>query len=237
MYTELDNREQGIYRNLIDECWVKGSITSDPQILARFVHEPVEYFAGIWVKLRPKFKKINNGDRLISPRLEEDRERLMRTAKFAEKRARKAAKIRWAKTNAEKGIDATSIAQASLKHAFKHSHSHSHNQISTEDNSLIGKGSGETSRKSRAPETLEITERMRLWAEENGVTVNLDAETAAMLDFHRGRGNLQLDWMATWRTWMRNSKRFNGAATVKREPKDDWAEVKAERERTFGKKT
>lgn len=124
MYIELDNREKGIYRELIDQCWVAGSISSDPTVLARSVHEPVDYFAGLWVKLRPKFHSIQGGERLISPRLEQDRRRLMHTAKFTEKRAKKAASVRWAKHNAEKELHASSIAQASPKHAFKQCQTH-----------------------------------------------------------------------------------------------------------------
>jgi hypothetical protein len=49
---------------------------------------------------------------------------------------------------------------------------------------------------------------MRKWAATNGVTVNLETETEAMLDHHRRHGNLWVDWIATWRTWMRNSVKF-----------------------------
>jgi hypothetical protein len=49
---------------------------------------------------------------------------------------------------------------------------------------------------------------MRQWATENGITVDLQAETTTMLDHHRAKGNTMSDWPAAWRTWMRNSKRF-----------------------------
>lgn len=124
----LDNQEQGIYRNLLDECWVAGSITSDPQLLARFVKEPIDYFAQVWAKLRRKFKPIENGERLISPRLEQDRRRLMLNAKFNEKRAKKAANVRWAKDRIEKDIHASSTVVASVEHAVEQCHSQSQSQ-------------------------------------------------------------------------------------------------------------
>lgn len=65
-----------------------------------------------------------------------------------------------------------------------------------------------TARRTRAPQELPITPAMREWARENGITADLEAETVAMLDHHRGKGNLQLDWLATWRTWMRNGKKW-----------------------------
>jgi len=76
LYHLLDNREKGIYRELIDECWVAGSITSDPEVLTRMVHEPLEYFAGVWAKIRRKFNSMESGSRLYHPRLEIDRQRL-----------------------------------------------------------------------------------------------------------------------------------------------------------------
>lgn len=126
MYTMLDNREQGIYRNLIDECWVSGTITSDPEILARFVREPIDYFSIVWAKIRRKFHKIGDGSRLFNPRLEEDRRRLMLNAKFNKKRASKAGKARWNKSNAEKSVDASSIVQASFEHAFEQCQTQTH---------------------------------------------------------------------------------------------------------------
>jgi hypothetical protein len=62
--------------------------------------------------------------------------------------------------------------------------------------------------KTEAPESIPITEDMRKWAAKNGVTVNLETETEAMLDHHRRHGNVWADWNATWRTWMRNSVKF-----------------------------
>jgi hypothetical protein len=68
-----------------------------------------------------------------------------------------------------------------------------------------------SARKTRAPGEMEISPAMRQWATDNGITVNLDAETAAMLDHHRGKGNLHSDWNATWRTWMRRSKTYGAS--------------------------
>lgn len=134
MHTDLDNREQGIFRNLIDECWVRGSITSDTESLAKFSQEPHEYFLLAWAKMKTKFSPISGGSRLINQRLEEDRARLMRTDKFTVKRAKKAAKTRWDKVRSQRELHAGSIAQASNKHAIKQCQSHSQLR---EDSSLI----------------------------------------------------------------------------------------------------
>lgn len=75
-----------------------------------------------------------------------------------------------------------------------------------------GAGKGRAPRKAaprtKAPEYMTVTEDMRRWARDEGVTADLDSETRAMLDHHRARGNLQADWIAAWRTWMRRAKQF-----------------------------
>lgn len=76
VYLQLDNRGRGVYRELIDECWVTGSISSNLEILAKFVREPFDYFATVWAIIRRKFRSILRGKRLISKRLEKDRLRL-----------------------------------------------------------------------------------------------------------------------------------------------------------------
>jgi uncharacterized protein YdaU (DUF1376 family) len=117
VYDVLDNREKGIYRELIDQCWVAGSITSDPELLARFAREPLDYFAQVWAKIRGKFRSIENGSRLVSKRLEEDRRRLMTVRKNRKKSAKTAADARWDKHNAAKELDASRMDSALRDHA------------------------------------------------------------------------------------------------------------------------
>jgi uncharacterized protein YdaU (DUF1376 family) len=93
LYLKLDNREKGIYRELIDQCWIAGSISSDPEDLARFVGEPLDYFARVWSKIRKKFR--SRGEELISKRLEEDRRRLKTLRKKRKFASKKASEMRW----------------------------------------------------------------------------------------------------------------------------------------------
>ena len=77
---------------------------------------------------------------------------------------------------------------------------------------LNPKGNGEPKsekRKTKPPLIFPITSTHREWAAKNGVTANLENETEQMLDHFRGKGETRLDWEATWRTWMRNSIKFN----------------------------
>jgi uncharacterized protein YdaU (DUF1376 family) len=119
MYTMLDNREQGIYRNLLDECWVSGSITSDPEILARFSREPLDYFAGVWAKIRHKFRSIENGTKLISKRQEQDRRRLKNIRENRKKVASLGGKALANKRKRDKEISAESTFSALPKAVLK----------------------------------------------------------------------------------------------------------------------
>ncbi len=60
----------------------------------------------------------------------------------------------------------------------------------------------------QVPESFPITAEMREWAVENKIRVDLDAETAQFLDHFKGTGGRKIDWLATWRLWMRRSASF-----------------------------
>ena len=62
-------------------------------------------------------------------------------------------------------------------------------------------------KKSSVPEKLEISTEMESWAKSKGAE-NLEQETEKFLDYHRAKGNLFTDWVAAWRTWIRNSVQF-----------------------------
>lgn len=64
-------------------------------------------------------------------------------------------------------------------------------------------------RATQAPPRLDVTADMQKWASDNDIRADLDAETLAFLDFHRAKGSAFKDWTAAWRTWMRNSVKFN----------------------------
>lgn len=66
----------------------------------------------------------------------------------------------------------------------------------------------QASKRTRAPETFEVTADLRSWAVENGIEADLEAETQQFLDHHGAKGSLMVDWRRSWYTWMRNTKRF-----------------------------
>jgi hypothetical protein len=66
----------------------------------------------------------------------------------------------------------------------------------------------QATRASTVPEIFPITEAMRAWAQRDVPGVNMERETEQFLDHHRAKGNVFKDWIAAWRTWMRNAARF-----------------------------
>ncbi len=68
-------QERGIYRELLDECWVEGSIPDDVDRLAEIAGCPKGVMAEAWTNLKPMFSPIDgmDGMYLNSRRLEIER--------------------------------------------------------------------------------------------------------------------------------------------------------------------
>lgn len=77
--------------------------------------------------------------------------------------------------------------------------------------------------RTKLPEDFAPIEADRSLARELGVS--LEVEFPKFCDHHRGKGTLGADWRATLRYWLRNSKRFSGAAR----PPDDRLRAQADR--------
>ena len=76
-------QERGIYRELLDECWIEGSIPDDLPRLAEIARCPVGVMAEAWPNIKPLFTECDWGDgmyltsrRLEAERSEEDRRRI-----------------------------------------------------------------------------------------------------------------------------------------------------------------
>lgn len=73
---------------------------------------------------------------------------------------------------------------------------------------LIPQGEKKTvSKKSRLPDQFMVTKEMREWAMESVPAVSLKTETENFCDYWRGQGGTKVDWVATWRTWMRKAQK------------------------------
>lgn len=226
MYIELDNREQGIYRNLLDECFLAGSITSDPVILARFVREPLDYFNGVWAKIQKKFRPLHNGERLTNPRMNIDRRRLQTIRKNRKKSASHAAKVKWNNIRQQNALDAERINPAMRVDA--HSHSHSHSPVPLlKDLSLIQDSplthippNGARARrppKVRAverelPADFEVTPKMQEWFDNHDPPFRFSMRLAheQFIAWAQSNGIRKTNWEATWKNWMLSPHRNVG---------------------------
>lgn len=56
----------------------------------------------------------------------------------------------------------------------------------------------------------DVSDTLREWASRECPNADLKAETDKFLDYHRAKGNAFRDWDAAWRTWLRNSVKYNG---------------------------
>ncbi|MFG1963151.1 hypothetical protein [Nonomuraea sp. NPDC049028] len=74
-------------------------------------------------------------------------------------------------------------------------------------------------RKTQVPKNFAITHEMRAWAaEKTPLVVDLEFETEQFVDHWTGKRELRADWLATWRTWMRNQQKWTTAANARQKP-------------------
>lgn len=80
--------QRGIYRELLDQQWVEGSLPSDPKHLATILRLTPGKFAKVWPLISAKFQKNSDG-RLINARLEFQRKKLDQYIEEQRKRGEK----------------------------------------------------------------------------------------------------------------------------------------------------
>jgi hypothetical protein len=64
---------------------------------------------------------------------------------------------------------------------------------------------GRAAKKVALPVEFPVTDDMRSWAAEHTPTVDVDAQTQRFVDHWTSKGERRVDWVATWRNWMRNA--------------------------------
>ncbi len=71
----LDYIQRGLYRELLDECWVEGAIPDDIEKLADICGCPIGVMAEAWPAIRQRFAPLSglDGAYLTKPRLESER--------------------------------------------------------------------------------------------------------------------------------------------------------------------
>jgi uncharacterized protein YdaU (DUF1376 family) len=96
--------EIGAYTLLLCHSWLNGSIPSDTAKMARLCRVTPEKMATLWESLRHCYSVANGtADRLINPRQEEDRKKLLAAIEKRADAGRKGAENRWGKGKAKNG--------------------------------------------------------------------------------------------------------------------------------------
>ena len=130
--------------------------------------------------------------------------------------AQKAAKARWGNTESNTSADAEAMRDACEAHAEGNAQ-----RIETAMPKGTGTGTGTgnkekevvaAQRAARLPKDFVVPPDWLEWAETERGWMRRDAETeaAAFCDFWHAKGGkdaAKLDWLATWRNWVRNSRR------------------------------
>lgn len=98
----MDYITRGLYRDLLDECWVEGAIPDDFEKLADICGCPIGVMADAWKVLRPRFSPLKgmDGTYMTMTRLEVER---TECDKLRATRALAGSKGGRAKANASKG--------------------------------------------------------------------------------------------------------------------------------------
>lgn len=75
LYISLNNQEKGIFRELIDECWMNDGFDPSPESLVAIAREHIDVISSTWQKVQSKFVPYKDG-KVFSKRLLKDRLRL-----------------------------------------------------------------------------------------------------------------------------------------------------------------
>ena len=81
-------------------------------------------------------------------------------------------------------------------------------QIDSKDILAVPPKPKKPNRPSGVPDEFLVDQRMLDWLAQNQITTDWRTETSNFLDYHRAKGSKMADWVAGWRTWMRNSMKF-----------------------------
>ena len=65
-------------------------------------------------------------------------------------------------------------------------------------------------RPTQVPDEFPITDALKAWGESNGFTVwQLESQVESFQDHYRAKGEARLDWVASFRTWMKKARTWN----------------------------
>ena len=110
----LSWKARALYREILDECWVRGHVPDNLEDLANICRCDLKDVAGHWRHIKPLLREVQNSDGHLmeSPRMELERAAVVEKSE----QARRAANSRW-----NKGKDADALHRTSAAMLSKHS--------------------------------------------------------------------------------------------------------------------
>jgi uncharacterized protein YdaU (DUF1376 family) len=94
VYMLMTYEQRGVYRELLDQQWLEGSLPPDQMHLAALLRMPRGRLSKLWPLISTKFRVRDDG-RLVNDRLEQYREQLIQFREIQAEKGRKGAKARW----------------------------------------------------------------------------------------------------------------------------------------------
>jgi Helix-turn-helix domain len=87
---------------------------------------------------------------------------------------------------------------------------------SVNDTSLVPASPKRTRQRSaQVPEDFTVTHEMRVWCESQSIRSDPMTETEKFIDHWRSKGDTRIDWVSSWRNWMRNADKWAKPAAAK----------------------
>jgi hypothetical protein len=203
------------YREVLDEIWINGSVPDDASKTARILKLPEDRFIPAWEEFRMALISTRkDAQKLTSPALEFERTRRNKFRKQQKLSGQTGGRVSAERRKLKKEQqlkEQGSLEQASSEIKPTPSPSTRTRIGKEKEGDIRALRSRPISQKTGPPPDFTITPEMRKWAtsQSPGFTdLEIANETASMLDHFRGSGGTKSDWVATWRNWMRNSRKF-----------------------------
>ncbi len=198
----LPNNQYGMYRKLLDICWLEDGLPEDPAILAKGVGEPVTAFTRKhWPALRPFFFVREDG-RLSQKRLEEEREKQRRWAEKSAEGGRRSAATRAQATGNHQTTTGEPPSAPNPNIAFPSPSS------SPDSSPAPSLRSGATRPRGRLKRVIADDwtpgEAEIAYATTRGMTpAEIQAEAEEFLDHYIAAQTPWADWLRVWQRWVR----------------------------------
>lgn len=236
----MDACDIGAYWLLIMECWDRdNTLPDDLEELALIARVPDKKFVKMWEsKIKRCFQFDGRRKVFWHKRLRAEIEKQIGWSQEQSERGKKGAEKRWAEYRKKQGLDSDAMAPPSSGMALdSSSFSFSSSSSNFTTNESVNPTLRDTpqaasppkekpKRGTRIPEPFMLTAKMKTYAAEKRPTVNVIEETEKFVNHFRaatGRTATKLDWEATWRNWILNS-RGNGNGTNRKSYQDERAQ-------------